>query len=110
MHLSPLEHYALERLLVNAGASCLECEPERFQVLGRERSKAGFYTVVRSHSGFAQIQPHQELCLSFTHYALRRGGYFVCWTEDDTTFCLEAVANQQDWPGDLSPLDIRCTG
>ncbi|SFI53873.1 hypothetical protein SAMN05216206_2344 [Pseudomonas guineae] len=110
MRLSPLEHFALEKLLVNAGASFWECDQERFQVLARERTNAGFYAVVLSQGGLEQVSRHQELCLTFTHFALRRGGYFVCWIEDDTTFCLEAVANQQDWPSDLSPVDIRCTG
>lgn len=40
----------------------------------------------------------------------RASGYFVFWVEDDNKLCLEAVANQQDWPADVSPLEIRCSG
>lgn len=111
MVLSPLERYVLERLLANAGVSCLDVgqdDQERFKVLERERTSAGYYVIVRSNGGLEQIIPSQELCLSFTHHAFRRGGYFVCWVEDDTTLCLEAVANQQDWPGDISLVDFRC--
>lgn len=77
--------------------------------MAREKTSAGYYAIVRSHDGFEQISPPQELCLRFTHHALRRGGYFVCWVEDDTTLCLEAVANQKDWPSDISLVDFHCT-
>lgn len=108
MVLSPLEQYALEKVLASAGAACPAVDPASIQVLGRERTRAGFYILARSHGGFGRVEPHRELCLAFTHHALKGGGYFVCWFEDDSTLCLEAVARQQDWPADISPLEILC--
>ncbi len=111
MVLSPLELYVLERLLANAGLACFEAGQgghERFQVMARERTSAGYFAIVRSHCGLEQIRRCQEMCLRFTHHAFRRGGYFVCWVEDDTTLCLEAVANKQDWPSDISLVDFHC--
>ncbi|WPC06205.1 hypothetical protein SBP02_05460 [Pseudomonas benzenivorans] len=77
-----------------------------FDVLGRERTTFGFYTLIQQHEVLESLPSSLELILPITHHALRCGGYFVCWIEDGATICLEAVANRQSWPPDISPADV----
>ncbi|BBT40849.1 MULTISPECIES: hypothetical protein [Pseudomonas] len=106
MALDSLERFALTQLLGMAGVLRTRWDLMDFDVLGRERTTSGFYTLIQQHEVLESLPSSLELILPITHHALKRGGYFVCWIEDDESICLEAVANQQPWPEDISPADV----
>ena len=106
MLLSPLEMFALEKLLEQTGTSGLELSPSHFSALGREFTAAGFYTLIKCHEQHELMLLGKELSVAFTHHALKRGGYFICWLEDNFTLCLEGVANHQDWSSEVSPESL----
>lgn len=109
MPLDQIEMFALSKLFAvdEIGSSSAGSDHPLFQVISREKTNCGFYSIIRCSSEGQWINAVTERCWTFDHAALNQGGVFVCWVDDDQTLCLEGFSCSGEWPLELLPLQLE---
>ncbi|BAU73792.1 hypothetical protein [Metapseudomonas furukawaii] len=103
MELTPLECFALNKLLHD------QSHPEpgfiRDRALVRERVQtgAGFYAVIELAEPWSGLDRIVEREWRFRLKDRNAGGYFVCWPEGDRRLCLEVVLTRRMLATHLAP-------
>ncbi|MDH4582397.1 hypothetical protein E8F20_11005 [Pseudomonas sp. BN415] len=91
MQLTPLELFALDKLLDDQESVVLALQSAQVKVVERVETRAGFYSVIELDqplSGFGRLVEREW------RFRIRNkgaGGYFVCWPDGESSLCLEAV-------------------
>ncbi|WP_162945815.1 hypothetical protein SA496_11460 [Pseudomonas sp. JS3066] len=91
MQLTPLELFALDKLLDDQESVVLALQCARVKVLERVETPDGFYSVIELEqppSGFGRLVEREW---RFRIRNKSAGGYFVCWPDGESNLCLEAV-------------------
>lgn len=109
MQLDEVEMFALEHLFNASGAGVVmpALNADHFRVQERAKTAAGFFSIIRCIRPLDSVPPVQEVCKTFSHPRLRKGGVFICWVDSDLTLCLEGVAERKNWPSELLPLALH---
>lgn len=105
----PLDHIEILALInlfagEEIGDVAIARDIQSFKVVSREKTCAGFYSIIRFSKDLYWVSKLKERSWKFDHPLLyRKGGYFVCWVIDTQTVCLEAFSCSGKWPSELLP-------
>lgn len=109
MPLDEIEIFALSNLFAGEeiGSASAKSVNPMFRVLAREKTSAGFYSII-----LCSLEGHwenevKERCWTFGHASLSKRGVFVCWSDEDRTLCLEAFSCSGGWPSELLPRALE---
>ncbi|AWM91365.1 hypothetical protein DJ564_11275 [Pseudomonas sp. 31-12] len=109
MPLDQIEIFALSNLFAGEeiGSASAKSDSPMFRVIAREKTNAGFYSIIQcSLEGRLAIEV-KERCWTFDHASLSQRGVFVCWSDDNQALCLEAFSCSGGWPDVLLPQQLR---
>lgn len=108
MLLDQIEIFALANLFAgeDIGSASAKSENPMFRVIAREKTNAGFYSIIQCSLEGRWADQVKERCWIFDHASLRQRGVFVCWSDDNRTLCLEAFSREGDWPAELLPKQL----
>ena len=90
MPLDQIEIFALSNLFAGEEkcSASAECDNPMFRVIAREKTNAGFYSIIECSLEGRWANEVKERCWTFNHASLSQRGVFVCWCEDNRTMCL----------------------
>jgi hypothetical protein len=108
MPLDQIEMFALSQLFAvdEIGSASASSGHSLFQVISREKTSSGFYSIIRCSLEGPWINAVTERCWTFDHASLSHRGVFVCWVNDDRTLCLEGFSCSGEWPSELLPTQL----
>ncbi len=108
MPLDQIEIFALSHLFAGEeiGSALARSDNRMFRVIAREKTNAGFYSIIEYSLEGRWANEVKERCWAFNHAALSPRGVFVCWSEDNRTLCLEAFSCSGGWPSELLPEQL----
>ncbi|WP_433771447.1 hypothetical protein [Pseudomonas putida] len=108
MPLDQIEIIALSNLFAGEeiGSAFAKSDNRMFRVIAREKTNAGFYSIIQCSLEGRWANEVRERCWTFDHASLSQRGVFVCWSDDDRTLCLEAFSCEGEWPLELLPKQL----
>lgn len=108
MPLDQIEIFALSNLFAGEeiSSALARCDNRMFRVIAREKTNAGFYSIIECSLEGRWANEVKERCWTFNHASLSQRGVFVCWCEDNRTMCLEAFSCSGGWPSELLPEQL----
>lgn len=109
MRLDDIEFHALNYLFgapLEGDKNSTLCV-EDFDVLLRESSRAGFFSIIQFHERCRAVVQSQGFEKYFKYSALNDTVTFVCWVERDLKLCLEGFSENRDWPRFLMPHALK---
>ncbi|WP_212625388.1 hypothetical protein [Pseudomonas sp. PP3] len=107
MRLDQVELNALRHLFGNEPSmSALNADEVTCIVIERALTSVGFYSIIK-FTDAREVEPSTEVSKNFKHPCLKKGGAYVCWVNQDLTFCLEGFSKESAWPRALTPLALQ---
>jgi hypothetical protein len=108
MPLDQIEIFALSNLFAGEeiGLASAKSDNPMFRVIAREKTSAGFYSIIHCSLEGRWADEAKERCWTFDHASLSQRGVFVCWSDDNRTLCLEAFSREGGWPSVLLPEQL----
>lgn len=95
MQLTPLELFALDKLLDGQESIVLALQCAQAKVLERVETRDGFYSVIELEQPPSDLGRLAEREWRFRIRNKSVGGYFVCWPDGESSLCLEAVLGRE---------------